>query len=54
MEIAQMAVNNCAIVWFQKAHYVHGYNVHKELWKAAISNTLVCLMELGNSTTETP
>ena len=48
MERAEMAANNEAIVWCQKALSVRGYRIYKEIWEAAPGKTHVCVAEPGN------
>ena len=49
MERFEMAMNNKAIVRYQKALSVHGYHIYNEIWEAASDETLVCMTEPGNS-----
>ena len=37
-----------AEVVMQKALCVCGYHVHKDIWKEAVGETVVCMLQAGN------
>ena len=37
-----------AFMQYQKTLCVHGYHVYKDIWEAAVGETVVCVLEPGN------